>query len=142
MAITITTTIRINANVQDVWKVLTNFEDYKHWNPFIKRISGHLKEGQILDVTINKMSFKPKVLYVEKDKGFEWIGHLIIPRLFDGKHHFKLTTVGNEICFEQLECFSGILVPLFKHKINKDFKNQFTAMNKALKQHVEQGVFL
>jgi uncharacterized protein YndB with AHSA1/START domain len=42
---TISTTITIQASANKVWTVLTNFETYPIWNPFIKSIEGEIKVG-------------------------------------------------------------------------------------------------
>lgn len=139
MSTTITTSIYIQATAKDVWTALTQFEAYNRWNPFIKEISGVLVKGQKLNVTIDNMSFKPTILNVEMNTSLEWIGHLIMPNIFDGKHMFQIIKHENGLMFKQSECFSGILVPLFKKKIKGDILHQFNAMNKALKQYVEQG---
>jgi uncharacterized protein YndB with AHSA1/START domain len=36
----IITEIEIDASPSQVWQVLTDFEKYPTWNPFIKKISG------------------------------------------------------------------------------------------------------
>ena len=40
MTIEIATDIEINSTPERVWKVLTEFENYHKWNPFIKSILG------------------------------------------------------------------------------------------------------
>ena len=140
MSITITTSIKIHANAQVVWRALTQFETYNQWNPFITGISGQLSKGSTLHVSIDGMSFKPQVLHVEPLKSFEWLGHLFIPGIFDGKHRFRITPGDNCVYFEQSECFSGLLVPLFRKKIKTDIYNQFNTMNSALKAYVEREI--
>ena len=34
------TEIEINASANIIWRIITDFEGYPHWNPFIKEISG------------------------------------------------------------------------------------------------------
>jgi hypothetical protein len=50
-----------------VWEVLSDFDAYPEWNPFIRRISGSPHEGEKLEVRIEPpgsrgMKFKPTVL--------------------------------------------------------------------------------
>jgi len=40
----IKTSIEISASPETIWKILTNFEDYENWNPFITKISGEKKK--------------------------------------------------------------------------------------------------
>ncbi|PTB91085.1 SRPBCC domain-containing protein, partial [Marivirga lumbricoides] len=41
----IETSIRIKALSETVWDILTDFEKYPQWNPFIKSVKGEVKEG-------------------------------------------------------------------------------------------------
>ena len=41
----IKTEIIINTKPEKVWEVLTDFENYPTWNPFIQNISGEQKVG-------------------------------------------------------------------------------------------------
>jgi uncharacterized protein YndB with AHSA1/START domain len=63
----IKTEILINADAEKVWRILTDFEKYSIWNPFIKSISDDQFVGGKLTVSIhppngNAMTFKPMVL--------------------------------------------------------------------------------
>jgi hypothetical protein len=144
MAKEITTTIQINAAPEKVWAVLTDFENYPQWNPFIKFIRGNVGVGNNITVRIEPpnakgITFKPKVLSYTPCKEFSWMGKLFIRGLFDGAHTFKLTDNGNgTTTFIQSEKFYGILVPLFKKMLDVDTKNGFEQMNKKLKEVVEQ----
>ena len=42
--------IQIKASASVVWGILTDFEKFGEWNPFITEISGKLKEGSELRV--------------------------------------------------------------------------------------------
>ncbi len=46
------TEIRINASPSIVWDIITDFDNYGKWNPFIKEISGIPKEGSEIHVFI------------------------------------------------------------------------------------------
>ena len=86
------------------------------------------------------MRFRPTVLAVEKHRELRWKGKLLLPRLFDGEHYFKLEPQPDGgILFEQGELFSGILVPLFKSSLDGATRQGFVAMNVALKREAEAG---
>jgi hypothetical protein len=96
----IKTEILINARPERVWAILTAFDQYPNWNPFIKSITGEGTVGTQLVVRIEPpeatgMTFKPKVLAFEANKEFRWIGHLLFSGLFDGEHKFELIDHGN-----------------------------------------------
>src|SRR2546426_2508439 len=44
------TDIEIDAPVERVWEVLTDFDRFPDWNPFIRRIGGNAPIGSRLDV--------------------------------------------------------------------------------------------
>ena len=46
------TEIQINASPNTVWKILTDFDDFSRWNPFIKEISGNINVGSQIYVHI------------------------------------------------------------------------------------------
>ena len=78
------------------------------------------------------MTFKPKIVTFIKNKELSWVGHLLFPSLFDGKHKFELIDKGNgTLTFIQSEIFSGILVALFKKKLKINTKNGFVAISLA-----------
>lgn len=140
----IKTEILIHSAPEKVWKILTNFEDYPHWNPFIKFIKGEPKEGNKITARIeppesNGMTFKPKILKCETNTELTWLGHFLLKGLFDGEHTFRL--VDNEngtTTFQQNETFKGLLVPLFEKQLENNTKRGFQEMNKKLKKLAEQ----
>ncbi|HSJ69937.1 MAG TPA: hypothetical protein VK921_19815, partial [Anditalea sp.] len=75
------------------------------------------------------------------EKELVWLGRLIIPGIFDGRHEFRLeeTEVG-ETLFIHSESFSGILVPFMKKDLDTKAKKGFENMNKAIKSLAEKKV--
>ena len=144
MAKEIKTEILINATPEKVWSILTNFDNYPNWNPFIKSIKGEVKVGNIITARIEppevkEMTFKPKILTFETNKELKWLGHLLFAGLFDGEHKFELIDNGNgTTIFIQSERFKGILVPLFKKQLDNNTKKGFEEMNSKLKELAEQ----
>lgn len=132
------TSIKINATPQKVWEVLTDYDKYSEWNPFIKSISGNVDKGNQITVKIQEITFKPKVLIYKENSELKWLGNLWFKGLFDGEHRFHL--INNEdgtTTFEHSEKFNGILVNLFSKKIDTEIKSDFELMNKKLKEQIE-----
>ncbi len=135
--------IEISATPQRVWSILTDFESYPRWNPFIRSLSGEPKEGSRLKVLMQPpgsrgMAFNPVVLKAEPGKELRWLGHLFVPGLFDGEHRFVIEpTGGNPLIFTQSEKFKGLLVPLFWKSLDRDTREGFSQMNEALKKLAE-----
>src|SRR6476660_5134221 len=44
--------IEIFSTPEQVWRILTDFDKYPQWNPFIDQISGELKKGSKLTVHV------------------------------------------------------------------------------------------
>jgi hypothetical protein len=139
----ICTKIFINASPDVVWKIITDFESFGKWNPFIQKISGVPNEGSTIQVFIkppnsNGMKFKPKILKCEPEKEIRWLGKLWIPKIFDGEHSLIIRKVEeNKVMFIQKEKFSGLLVPLFTN-ILTNTESGFQMMNEKLKQCAEE----
>jgi len=137
--------IEINASPETVWKLLIDTSRFPEWNPFIRRLSGEFKVGQKLVVFMqpsgaNGMEFKPVVMKVEPNRELRWLGHLIIPGLFDGEHIFQIEALGDKrVRFHQREIFSGILVPLLKKSLDADTRRGFNEMNQKLKELAESN---
>jgi hypothetical protein len=144
MAKELRTEIQIKAIPDKIWAILTNFDNYPKWNPFIKSISGNVAVGNTIVARIEPpngsgMTFKPKVLVFEKNKKFTWLGHFLFKGLFDGEHRFELIDNQNgTITFIQSEKFGGILVPLFSKMIDVNTKAGFQLMNEKLKELAEK----
>lgn len=115
---TIHTEIDIDAPPPTVWVLLTDFDRYPDWNPFIPRAEGALQEGATIEVQLESpggrgMTFRPTLQRVESPRELRWLGHLFIPNLFDGEHIFELSPNGEGgTHFVQRETFGGWLVPL------------------------------
>ncbi|HEV8515403.1 MAG TPA: SRPBCC domain-containing protein [Cyclobacteriaceae bacterium] len=140
----IKTEVLINASPEKVWAIFSDFENYPTWNPFIKSLTGQVKVGDKVHVTIQPydskpISFKPKVLVFETNKEMRWIGRLLFGGLFDGKHRFELIDNGNgTTTFKQSEVFKGILMPFFNKKKMENTRKGYEAMNQKLKELAEQ----
>jgi hypothetical protein len=134
--------IDIDAPPSAVWAVLTNTDSYSDWNPFIRWVSGDLREGAKLEVRIEPpggraMTFKPTVLNVENERELRWLGRFLLRGLFDGEHIFRLEALGDgRTRFTQAERFSGILVRAFGSTLDKT-ELGFEQMNTALKAQAE-----
>jgi hypothetical protein len=133
-------TVLVEAPVAAVWAVLTDTAAYPDWNPFITELTGDLVAGGRLVARIappggRSMVFRPTVTVVEKDHRLQWLGHLGVPGVFDGRHTFTLEPVGEETLVVQGEEFSGALVP-FTGAMLRRTQRGFAAMNEALRERV------
>ena len=142
MGTKITTGTDINSSPATVWNVLTDFPAFPEWTPFIKSVAGDLVEGSKLKVQLQPpggraITMTPTLLSVVPQHELKWLGHLLIPGIFDGEHHFSIHPAGDgRVRFTQEESFKGMMVPLTRSVLAKT-ENGFHEMNKALKQRAE-----
>lgn len=99
MAKEITTSIDIAAPASAVWAILSDFESYSEWNPFVRLIQGDLQEGARLEVMLdtpdnNPMSIQPTLIKLTPGREFCWRGRMWnLPGLFTGEHRFEVQPV-------------------------------------------------
>jgi hypothetical protein len=130
----ITTEIEISAPGDVVWKVLTDFPAYGSWNPFIRRISGQLTAGRHLRVYARlpcrlPMVLRPRVLELEVERRFSWLGSLVMPGVLDGEHLFMIDPIAEN---------SGVLLGTLWSWLSDQGQGAFELMNRALKTAAER----
>lgn len=137
----INTSVVIQATPSAIWKILTKFEEYPNWNPFIHAIRGKIEVGKKFHAEIDTMKFQPTTLVFNENREFTWLGSLLFPGIFDGKHSFVLqdNNDGSTTLFHS-ESFKGILVGLMKKKLDNDITKKFMEMNERLKALAESTV--
>lgn len=139
----VVTEIEIEATPERVWAILLDFPAHPEWNPFVRSIKGVAKVGERLTVSIQPkgakaMTFRPTVLTATPNVELRWLGHFLIPGIFDGEHYFQITQLApRRVRFVQGERFSGILVLFAKSSLDGGTKAGFIAMNQALKSRAE-----
>jgi hypothetical protein len=137
------TEIEIQASPDRIWETLTDFAAYPHWNPFIVQAAGQPDPGSRLKLQMRlpgrrPMNFRPTVLEAAAAHRLRWLGHLLVPGLFDGEHTFTIEPSGpGRVRLTQQEEFRGLLAPLVLGRIAKPTQEGFTQMNEALKTRVE-----
>lgn len=140
----IITEILINATPEKVWHILTAFDRYSLWNPFIVSLTGNVEKGSRIQVILRppgkkEMVFTPQVLVFEKNTEFRWLGKLFLPGIFDGEHIFRLIDNGNgTTTFIQQEKFRGFLVPFLTKMLDQNTRKGFEEMNHILKEQAEK----
>jgi hypothetical protein len=139
----LTSEIEIDTPPERIWSILTEFDKFPEWNPFIREISGRIEKGRKLHVTLHPsggrtVKMSPTLLAIEPSKELRWIGHLGVPGLFDGQHIFELKPTGSaKTTFVQREQFGGILLPFLTGMLKGETARGFDEMNEALKKRAE-----
>ena len=142
----INTEIEINASAEDVWLELMDFESYKDWNPLVDYKGGEPQWGKRLDLVIKQPSgssfaVKPTVTERIENEKFQWLGRLLLPKIFDGRHTFEIEARGDGVVLKHYENFAGILKhPMGWIGVYRKTKPGFVLMNEELKRRVENRV--
>jgi hypothetical protein len=139
------TEIEFDGTPQEVWEILADLPSQAAWNPFITKISGELRVGEKLDVRLEPegergITMHPMVLAAEAGRELRWLGHLLVPGIFDGEHRWLIEEAGpGRVRFTQSERFGGILVPLLWRRLRDGGTAKgFRAMNEALARRVAE----
>jgi hypothetical protein len=135
------TAIDIEAEPETVWRHLADLATYADWNPFITSASGTPERGRRLELRMappggRAVTFRPQVTTVSPGSALEWLGHLGVPGLFDGRHRFDLIPTDSGTHLIQHETFTGLLVRPLRRSLDTRTRAGFEAMNDALRRRV------
>jgi hypothetical protein len=136
--------VKVQASPERVWEVLTDFAAYPDWNPFIVQAGGRAAPGSRLELRMRlpgrrPTTFRPRVLEAEPARRLRWLGHLLVPGLFDGEHRFTIEPAGpGRARVTQRETFRGLLAPLLLAFIAGPTLEGFRQMNRALQARAEE----
>lgn len=143
--ITIETNVLIDSTTEKIWTILTNFEEYEQWNPFMTKVIGNANLGSKIEVNIKTISGKkrtyfPIITRYETNKELRWKGKSFLPGIFDGERIFLLEKFNDcKILFSHKEIFSGLGVRLVRNKLDESLRESFVRMNEALKVRSEKS---
>jgi hypothetical protein len=135
------TEIDIEAPPDEVWAALVDLPAYASWNPFITAATGTPEVGSRLTLRMQPpggraTTIRPHVTEVSTGRALEWLGHLGVRGLFDGRHRFDLLPTDGGTRLVQSEFFGGILVRPLRGMLDGRTKDGFEAMNGALRRRV------
>lgn len=137
--------VEINAPAEHVFRVLTDFERYNEWNPFIPTISGKLAVGEELQLELSlpegkTYALKPRVIGLSEGRELRWRGCYLLPSLLEAEHYFLLSPrEGQPTRFAQGQKLSGFLLRFGGGDLNLALRG-FAYMNQALKKRAEASL--
>ena len=80
-----------------------------------------------------------KVLAVEPEREFRWLGRWLMPWLLDGDHRLLLCPLGEKrVRVIQTEEFRGFVVPFLGPWLVPNMRRGFEEMNRGLKDWAER----
>jgi len=139
------TEIEIAAPLKKVWSILTDFENWKGWNPIVNQASGAASLGSKLSITMcgkdgkDGPKYMPTVTNFEEPKSFRWRAKMMAGFIFTNDKVFELEEINSGTRLIHRELFSGILVPMFWSKLNNGALPMLKSMNDALKVLAEKS---
>ena len=139
------TEIDINASPGTVWRILTDLENYRTWNPFIRESRGQAVLGCTLtcrpEVIKGRIqTFYPMVTKVVPEREFAWTGHVIAPWFAQGEHIFEIFPLSEGgVHHVHRQVFRGLLGPVMGAGfLSRRTRDGFIRMNRALKMLAEK----
>jgi hypothetical protein len=138
--------MRIESSPERVWQVLTAFEEYRRWNPFIEDVDGDLRVGARLNVVLHppggaRFAGPATVRVATAPVELSWVQRFTFPGLFDREHTFVIRHENARSCrfLHRMSC-SGVLLPLLWPGLESKLTQGCEAMNAALKQSAEEEI--
>jgi hypothetical protein len=137
------TTFPIGAPPDAVWGVLTDFERYPEWNPSLTSISGELRPGSTVSLTLAlpgrpSLKVKARLADVEPGRRLTWHGNLGADWLFAGTREFLIDAQPDRtVRFTHAEDVRGVLFPLFRAVMGSAIQRHHDALNVALTKRAE-----
>ena len=141
----IKTEIQIAAPPEKIWSIITDFNNWKSWNPIVTQVSGSSSLGSELSVTMcgkdgkAAQKYKPKITNFEAPKSFRWRAKMMAEFLFTNDKTIELEKVGSGTRLIHKEFFSGMMVPLMWGFLDKGVPPMLKSMNDALKAKAEKS---
>lgn len=140
---TIKTAVDVATSAEIVWRVLTHFPAYPHWNPFLVSVYGTPVTGQRLIINERypdgrTSKFTARVVKAIPATELRWRRRRLIEGIFDREQSFFIVPNGIKgVRFVQREHFSGLLAALIMPFITDKTTKAFNLMNLALKRTAE-----
>lgn len=130
------TEIDIPAPPAQVWQVLTDIQNYQHWNPAIHLIHGELQVGnkvsyKFYETADNAAEISSEVIAIEENKLLNHKGGIWGAITFDQKYHLEASETGTRFIIH--EDYTGISVNFWDPA---NTQRQYENMAKALKKRV------
>lgn len=135
---------RIKGSQEEVFNVISNFNEYEHWNTLIPKAKGSLEIGNELQLKMKingKLKpFNPKVISFKKNVVMHLSKTIGNPVIGEINHFFELQAINDkETIISHTWQGKGILVQIFWKKMtqgfsvfeiyNRDLANQLSKTN-------------
>ena len=137
------TDFEIDASDEQVWAVLVDFEQYADWNLSLPSISGDLREGSTVSLTLGlpgrpNLNVKAQLREVTANRRLTWCGHLGADRLFTGYREFAIEPLAErKVRVTHVEDLQGWIAPVFEALMGRSVQRHHDTFNESLKSRAE-----
>lgn len=138
--------VDIAAPAQQVWDILTDWQSFPSWNPFIRSAQGRLVVGNRVTIRLQLgrrlITFRPRLIVVDPPGELQWLVRQRVPGLFDVRRRFVVQPTGHSSSrLIQSETGSGLFAPLVMWLMRRDVLEGYRSLERAMKARAEhQGV--
>lgn len=135
--------IFIQSSPEKVWKVLTDFNGWKDWNPAVYEITGESKQGSNLKIILKGKDskagtvLKPTVTLLENQRKLVWTQLLAGGLLYKSQKVIELESSGTGTKVTHKEIFGGLLPMLTWNMWKNAVEPMLNAANNGLKKKME-----
>ena len=137
------TEFEVDASAEQVWTVLVDLESYADWNPSLPSISGDLREGSTVSLTLvlpgrPSLNVKAVLQEVTPNRRLTWRGHLGADRLFTGYREFAIDPLAeNRVRVTHVEDLQGWIAPVFETLMGRSVQRHHDTFDESLKSRAE-----
>ena len=134
--------VTIEAPVETVWRVLTDFDRYGEWNPFTPYVKAELAMGAPVDMRVAMGAFRLKqteiICALEPPRRLAWRTTIGAHWLLHAVREQRLEALGEAACrYATTDEFRGVLMPLVMLPSGGFVRRGFNAVAWALKRRAE-----
>lgn len=139
---TIASEVTVDASLETIWGILTDFESYDRWNPLVTHVEGDARLGAELDLDLtppgsDRQELSPEITVLRPNRKLAWQSRELLPGLADREYEIILEPVSDSLVrVVQHLRFEGILIPLTstgEEEVGLDL------MAEALKKRAEEA---
>jgi hypothetical protein len=135
------TEIQIDARLETVWHVLTDFAAYSAWNPVIPGIKGDARIGAEIRfrIHLDRMPVLPITAHIarcERESVLSWTGGR--SPVFSGEHWVRISSpTEGTTRLEHGEDFEGLISRAMGRWVLDRIQTSYETLNAALKRRAE-----
>jgi hypothetical protein len=130
---------------EQVWRILTHFESYSEWNPFIIKANQVNDKSLVITTQViddKPQTFQPTIMQFQPYTELSWTGQVGSKYLLKAEHRFSLKVTNGNTRLTHSETFSGLISCIINQDKQNKIKKSFENMNAALEErihHLSQG---